>query len=74
VTKALSGADPDAAVAGDLLARLVCPVSRTPLRLDAARGLLIADAAGLAYPIRGGVPILLPDAAIPIGDVVEEGA
>ncbi len=42
-----------------LLSKLVCPVTRTPLRLDAARQELVSDAAGLAYPIRDGVPVML---------------
>lgn len=42
-----------------LLAKLVCPVTRTPLRLDADRNELVSDAAGLAYPIRDGVPVML---------------
>jgi hypothetical protein len=46
-----------------LLAILVCPMTRTPLRLDAAAHELVADKAGLAYPIRNGVPILLIEAA-----------
>lgn len=46
-----------------LLERLACPVTRTPLRLDAAAGELISDAAGLAYPIRDGVPVLLAEEA-----------
>lgn len=46
-----------------LLAILVCPMTRTPLRLDAAAQELVSDRAGLAYPIRGGVPILLIEAA-----------
>lgn len=46
-----------------LLAILVCPLTRTPLRLDAAAQELVADRAGLAYPIRDGVPILLAEAA-----------
>lgn len=45
-----------------LLERLVCPATRTPLRLDAARGELVSDAAGVAYPIRDGVPVLLVEA------------
>ena len=49
-----------------LLDRLVCPLTRTPLRLDAAAGELVSDAAGLAYPIRDGVPVLLVDAARPL--------
>jgi uncharacterized protein YbaR (Trm112 family) len=46
-----------------LLAILVCPMTRTPLRLDAAAQELVADRAGLAYPIRDGVPILLVEEA-----------
>lgn len=54
-----------------LLAILVCPLTRTPLRLDEAAQELIADRAGLAYPIQDGVPILLIEAArefIPLED------
>ena len=50
----------------DLLARLVCPLTRTPLRWDEARQELISEAAGLAYPVRDGVPVLLPDEARPL--------
>lgn len=46
-----------------LLARLVCPVTRTPLRLDEAAQELVSDAAGIAYPVRDGVPVLLAEAA-----------
>ncbi len=46
-----------------LLAILVCPMTRTPLRYDRDRQELVADRAGLAYPIRDGVPILLIEAA-----------
>ena len=42
-----------------LLAKLVCPLTRTPLRWDGARQALLSDAARLAYPVRDGVPILL---------------
>ena len=49
-----------------LLAKLVCPVTRTPLRLNAAAGELVSDAARLAYPIRDGVPVLLVEAARPL--------
>jgi uncharacterized protein YbaR (Trm112 family) len=52
-----------------LLARLVCPATRTPLRYDAARGLLISEAAGRAYPVRDGVPVLLIEAAVSLDDV-----
>jgi len=43
----------------DLLAILVCPLTRQPLRYDEARQELVSEAAGLAYPIRDGVPVLL---------------
>jgi uncharacterized protein YbaR (Trm112 family) len=46
-----------------LLAILVCPVTRQPLRYDAKAQELVNDTAGLAYPIRDGVPILLADEA-----------
>ena len=42
-----------------LLEILVCPVTRTTLRYDRERQELVSKAAGLAYPIRDGVPILL---------------
>lgn len=46
-----------------LLEILVCPVTRSPLRYDRERGELISKTARLAYPIRDGVPIMLPDEA-----------
>ncbi len=51
-----------------LLERLVCPATRTPLRHDAVRDELVSDAAGLAYPIRDGVPVMLVEEARRIGD------
>ena len=42
---------------------LVCPVTRGPLDYDRAAGELISRAAKLAYPIRDGVPIMLPEEA-----------
>ena len=47
----------------ELLPLLVCPLTRTPLRYDASRSELVSDEAGLAYPVRGGVPVLLADEA-----------
>jgi len=41
-----------------LLDILVCPLTRTKLRYDDARQELVSDAAGIAFPIRDGVPIL----------------
>lgn len=46
-----------------LLEKLVCPVTRTALRYDAAAGELVSEAAGLAYPVRSGVPVMLIEAA-----------
>lgn len=50
----------------DLLAILVCPVTRAPLRYDEARQELVSDAAGLAYPIREGVPVMVVEEARPL--------
>lgn len=46
-----------------LLEMLVCPLTRNPLRYDAERAELISDKAGLAFPIRNGIPIMLVDEA-----------
>ena len=51
-----------------LLELLVCPVTRAELHYDAARQELVSRAAKLAYPIRNGVPIMLPEEARKIGD------
>ena len=51
------------AIDPELLAMLVCPATRTPLRYDADAGELISDAAGLAYPICDGIPVLLIEEA-----------
>lgn len=46
-----------------LLEVLVCPMTRTPLTYDRVRQELVSRAARLAYPIRDGVPIMLPEEA-----------
>ena len=46
-----------------LLEILVCPLTKGPLRYDAEAQELISDKAGLAYPIRDGIPIMLVDEA-----------
>ena len=46
-----------------MLESLVCPRTRGPLSYDAAAQELVSRAAGLAYPIRGGIPIMLVDEA-----------
>jgi uncharacterized protein YbaR (Trm112 family) len=56
------------AVDRGLLESLVCPATRGPLDYDAARSELISKAAGLAFPIRDGVPILLIDEARRLDD------
>jgi uncharacterized protein YbaR (Trm112 family) len=55
----MNGAEPDPR----LLEMLVCPITRTPLRYDAEAQDLVSDAAGLAFPIRGGVPVMLVEEA-----------
>ena len=46
-----------------LLSKLCCPVTRTSLRYDAVAGELVSDAAGLAYPVSEGVPVMLVEKA-----------
>jgi uncharacterized protein len=42
---------------------LVCPQTQAPLTYDAERQELVSRAAGLAFPIRGGIPVMLVDEA-----------
>lgn len=49
-----------------LLALLVCPATKAPLVYDAARQELWSAAAGLAYPVRDGIPVLMEDQARPL--------
>jgi uncharacterized protein YbaR (Trm112 family) len=51
-----------------LLEILVCPLTKTTLEYDAGRQELVSRAARLAYPIRDGIPIMLPDEARPFED------
>lgn len=51
-----------------LLEFLVCPLTKTTLEYDAEAQELISRAARLAYPIRGGIPIMLPEEAREIGE------
>lgn len=50
----------------NLLNILVCPVTKDPLEYDKKAQELISHSAGLAYPIRNGIPIMLPDEARPL--------
>ena len=52
-----------AAVDPKLLEILVCPLTKTSLDYDPERQELISRAAGLAFPIRDGIPIMLPEEA-----------
>lgn len=54
---ATTGIDPK------LLEILVCPLTKMTLIYDAERQELVSKAAGLAYPIREGIPIMLPEEA-----------
>ena len=49
-----------------LLEILVCPLTKGPLEYDAARQELISRQARLIYPIRDGIPIMLPEEARPL--------
>ncbi len=51
-----------------LLEIIVCPLTKGPLRYDHDAQELISDAAGLAYPVRDGIPIMLVDEARPLSD------
>ncbi len=46
-----------------LLEILVCPITKGPLEYDRAAGELISRRAGLAFPVRDGIPIMLPEEA-----------
>lgn len=58
----VTGVDPK------LLEILVCPVTRGPLTYDRAAQELVSDQAKLAYPIRDGIPIMLPEEARSLSD------
>ncbi len=62
MTAGKSGVDPK------LLEILVCPMTKAPLEYDAEAPELISRQAGLAYPIRDGIPIMLADEARPLDD------
>lgn len=56
-----------------LLQILVCPVTKQPLHWDKEAQELVSKAAGLAYPVRKGIPIMLPEEARKL-DEEEAGA
>ncbi len=51
-----------------LLEILVCPLTKGPLRYDEEHQELISEQAGLAYPVRDGIPIMLIDEARKLDD------
>jgi hypothetical protein len=51
-----------------LLEILVCPVTRGPLEYDRDKGELISRSARLAYPVRDGAPVMLPEEARELAD------
>ena len=53
----------DGTVDPKLLEILVCPITKGPLELDSTRQELVSRSAKLAYPIRDGIPIMLPEEA-----------
>ena len=64
---AQEAADQEMGVDPRLLEVLVCPVTRTTLTYDRENNELVSKAAGLAFPIRNGVPVMLRDEARDIG-------
>jgi uncharacterized protein YbaR (Trm112 family) len=61
-------ADPATEIDPRLLEILVCPLTKGPLTYDRAKQELISLQAGLAYPIRDGIPIMLVDEARTLED------
>ncbi len=60
--------EPPPKISPELLALLVCPLTKLSLRYDEAHQELISKTAGLAFPIRDGVPIMLIDEARQLDD------
>ena len=63
----MSGNDVDRRV----LEALICPETHGTLRFDADRNELISEGAGVAYPIRNGIPVMLVDEARSLDDEVK---
>jgi len=58
---------PPGSIDPKLLEILVCPLTKGPLEYDAEKQELVSRQAKLAYPIRDGIPIMLPEEARPLG-------
>jgi uncharacterized protein YbaR (Trm112 family) len=65
---------PSLGVDAKLLEILVCPLTKGTLRYDREAQELISDQAGLAYPIRDGIPIMLVDEARSLDEDGDEGS
>ena len=65
---------PSTGIDRKLLEILVCPLSKAPLEYDAVRQELVSRVARLAYPIREGIPIMLPDEARRLDETVDDPA
>jgi uncharacterized protein len=64
VDRAMNSSDrPANAIDPKLLEILVCPLTKGPLEYDAEKQELVSRSAKLAYPIRDGIPIMLPEEA-----------
>jgi len=61
-------ADPASEIDPRLLEILVCPLTKGPLSYNRAKQELVSAQAGLAYPVRDGIPIMLVDEARPLDD------
>lgn len=69
----MTDAAPETQIDPRLLEVLVCPVTHGPLVYNKSRQELISASAKLAYPIRDGVPLMLPEEARQIGEGEVEG-
>lgn len=68
-----SAATEQSGIAAPLLELLCCPLSKGRLRWDPERRELVSDAARLAYPVRDGVPVMLPSEARQLGPDEKRG-
>lgn len=68
MSKATDEAQAPARADPRMLELLICPLTKTALTYDEARQELISRAARLAYPIRDGIPVMMPDEARPLDD------
>jgi uncharacterized protein YbaR (Trm112 family) len=68
VTNSIDTAPDQSAVDPKLLEILVCPVTKTTLEFDRDKAELISKKAGLAFPIRNGIPIMLVEEARTLDD------